>query len=153
MHMEFYYVWCYSFPESLVKRGVSIMSGIQRIILVNNSRLLREMLHSIFGKAEHLQVVREVSDQEEPPAAIEELEAEWLVISLTLDESLPDWVDRYISKHPFTRLLAVSTDCSKVKMKWLESHEENLEDLSLNDLIHILESDPNKLEPLRSSSF
>jgi len=129
------------------------MSGIQRIILVNSSRLLREMLHSVFGKAEHLQVVREVGDQEESPAAIEELEAEWLVISLPLDMGLPDWVDRYISKHPFTRLLAVSTDCSKVKMKWLEAHEENLEDLSLNDLIHILESDPSDLEPLRSSSF
>jgi hypothetical protein len=50
------------------------------------------------------------------------------------------------------RLLAVSSDGSKVKMKWLEPHEENLEDLSLNDLIHILENDPNKLEHLQSPS-
>lgn len=129
------------------------MSDVQRIILVNSSRLLREMLHIIFCKAEHLQVVREVSDQEKLPSAIEELEAEWLVISLPLDEGLPDWVDLYLSKHPFMRLLAVSTDSTKVKMKWLEPHEENLEDLSLDDLIHILENVPNKLELLHSSSF
>jgi hypothetical protein len=129
------------------------MSSVQRIILVNSSRLLREMLHVIFGKTEHLQVVREVSDQEELPSAIEKLEAEWLVISLPFDKGIPNWVDHYISEHPFTRLLAVSTDSSKVKMKWLEPHEENLDDLSLDDLIYILENDPNKLEPLHSSSI
>ncbi len=129
------------------------MSGVQRIILVNSSRLLREMLHVIFGKTEHLQVVREVSDQEELPSAIEEFEAEWLVISLPLDKGVPNWVDQYISKHPFIRFLAVSTDSSKVKMKWLEPHEENLDDLSLNDLIHILENNPDKLGLLHSSSF
>ena len=129
------------------------MSSVQRIILVNSSRLLREMLHVIFCKAEHLQVVREVSDEEELPSAIEGLEAEWLVISLPLDKGLPDWVDHYISEHPLLRLLAVSTDSSTVKMRWLEPHEESLEDLSLNDLIHILENAPNKLESLHSSNF
>jgi hypothetical protein len=129
------------------------MSSVQRIILVNGSRLLREMLHVVFCKDKLLEVVQEVGDQEEQLSAIDGLEAEWLVISVPLGKGIPDWVDRYISKHPFMRLLAVSTDSSKVKMKWLESHEENLEDLSLNDLIHILENDPNGLEPLRSSSF
>ena len=129
------------------------MSSVQRIILVNGSRLLREMLHVVFCKDKLLEVVQEVGDQEEQLSAIDGLEAEWLVISVPLGKGIPDWVDRYISKHPFMRLLAVSTDSSKVKMKWLESHEENLEDLSLNDLIHILENDPNNLEPLRSSSF
>jgi DNA-binding NarL/FixJ family response regulator len=129
------------------------MPNTQRIILVNSSRLLREMLHTVLSKAEHLQVVREVSDQEELPSAIDQLEAEWLVISLPFDRGLPDWVDQYISNHPLMRLLAVSTDSSEVKLKWLESREENLEDLSLNDLLHILENDPNKLVSPRSSSF
>ena len=129
------------------------MSIKQRIILVDGSRLLREMLHVIIYKADHLQVVREVSDQEELPSAVEQLEAEWLVMSLPFEEGIPDWVNHYITNHPFTRFLAVSTDSSKVKMKWVETHEEDLEDLSLNDLIHILESDPNKLALLRSSSF
>lgn len=127
----------------------SIMSHAQRIILVNSSRLLRELLHTVLGKAEHLQVVREVSAQDELPSAIDQLEAEWLVISLPFDKGIPNWVDDYISNHPLMRLLAVSTDSSEVKLKWLESREENLEDLSLNDLIHILKSDRKELVPLR----
>ena len=125
----------------------------QRIILADGSRLLREMLHAVIYKADHLQVVREVSDQEELPSAIEQLKVEWLVMSLPFDKGIPGWVDQYITNHPFTRFLAVSTDSSKVKMKWVEIHEVELEDLSLNDLIHILESDPNKLAHLSPSSF
>ena len=116
------------------------MPTIQRIILVNDSRLLREMLHVVMYKADHLQVVREVDDHEELPSAIEHLEAEWLVMSLSVKEGIPDWVDHYIRIHPSMRFLAVSTDSSKVKMKWLESREEDLDDPSLNDLIHILEN-------------
>jgi len=141
------------FLKVFSREAAAVMSSVQRIILVNSSRLLREMLHVIFCKAEHLQIVREVSDEEDLPSAIEELEAEWLVISLPLDKGLPDWVDHYISKRPFIRLLAVSTDSTTVKMKWLEPHEENVEDLSLDDLIHILENAPHKLEHLHSSSF
>ena len=58
-------------------------------------------------------MVRKVSDQEVPPSAIDELEAEWLIISLPLAKGIPNWVDRYISKHPFIRLLTVSVDDSK----------------------------------------
>jgi hypothetical protein len=72
---------------------------------------------------------------------------------LPIDNGLLDWVDYYISKHPFIRLLAVSTDSAAVKMKWLEPHEENLDDLPLDDLIQILENAPNKLEYLHSASF
>jgi len=38
----------------------------------------------------------------------------------------------------------VSTDGSKIKMKWLETREEDLGDPSLKDLIDILERDPQK---------
>jgi hypothetical protein len=39
--------------------------------------------------------------------------------------------------------MAVATDGSKIKMKWLEVHEQELNGLSLNDLIHILENKPS----------
>ena len=128
------------------------MSIKQRIILVNSSRLLREMLHVVIYKTDHLQLVREFSSYEELPSAIEQLEAEWLIVSLPFDKGIPDWVDHYITNHPLTRLMAVSADSSKVKMKWVETHEEDLGDLSLKDLIHVLESDPNKLASLRPAN-
>jgi hypothetical protein len=128
------------------------MSIKQRIILVDSSRLLREMLHVVIYKTDHLQLVREFSSYEELPSAIEQLEAEWLIVSLPVDKGIPDWVDDYITSHPLTRFMAVSADSSKVKMKWVETHEEDLEDLSLKDLIHVLESDPNKLASPRPSN-
>jgi len=113
----------------------------QRIILANGSRLLREMLNRILLKTEHLDVVQEVTDHENLPYAIEQQEAEWVIISLPDNNPAPEWIDAYMRQHPYVRFLTVSADGSLIKMKWLESHEEDLSDLSLKELINILESD------------
>ena len=120
----------------------------QRIILINGSRLLGDMLHNVIYRADHLETVQEVSSHEELPSAIERSEAEWVVMSLPFDKSIPDWVDRYIAKHPSMRFLAVFIGSGKVRLKWLEVHEEVLEDLSLDDLIHILEGHPQQIQGL-----
>jgi len=116
----------------------------KRIILADGSRLLREMLHRVLYKADNLEVVQEVTNYEDLPSAIEQFDPEWVIMSLPSDHIIPDWVDIYIANRPSIRFLAVSTDGSKIKMKWLEPHEEDLGDLSLKDLIHILERDPQK---------
>lgn len=110
----------------------------QRIILANGSRLLREMLNRILLKSEHLDVVQ-ITDHNNLPSAIEEHEAEWIIVSLPGDNSTPDWIETYMRQHPYVRFLTVSADGSLIKMKWLENHEEDISDLSLPELIHILE--------------
>lgn len=112
----------------------------QRIILANNSRLLREMLSRILLKSDRLEVVQEVDDQTQLPAAIEQENAEWVIVSLPLGASIPGWAHTYLQTHPFTRIMAVSADGSMIKMKWFESHEAEFTDLTLKDLIHILEN-------------
>jgi DNA-binding NarL/FixJ family response regulator len=116
----------------------------KRIILADGSRLLREMLHRVLYKADNLEVVQEVTNYRDLPSAIEQFDPEWVIMSLPSDHVIPDWVDHYIANRPSVRFLAVSTDGSKIKMKWLEPHEEDLGDLSLKDLLHILERDPQK---------
>ena len=111
-----------------------------RIILVDGSRLLIEMLNRVFLKTEHLDVVR-VADHNHLPSAIEEQESEWVIVSLPVDEPEPDWIDTYMRQHPHARFLTMSADGSLIKMKWVESKEEDLSDISLPELIHILESD------------
>ena len=118
----------------------------QRIILINGSRLLGDMLHNIICKADHLEMVQEVSWYEELPAAIESTEAEWVLISLPFDTSFPRWVDDHIATHPYMRFLALFIGSGKVRLKWLRSPEEQLEDPSLDDLIHILEGHPQQLQ-------
>jgi DNA-binding NarL/FixJ family response regulator len=110
----------------------------QRIILANGSRLLREMLNRILIKTVNLKVVQEITNHENLPTAIEKPNAEWIIMSLPVDDNLPEWTDTYMVDHPKVRFMAVANDGSWVKMKWLESHEEELDNLSLKDLIHIL---------------
>ena len=110
----------------------------QRIILANGSRLLHEMLNRILYKTVNLQVVKEIKDHNKLPTAIEKSDAEWVVMSLPVESTMPEWVDNYIIEHPHMRFMAVAQDGSWVKTKWMESHEEELDNLSLKDLIHIL---------------
>lgn len=114
----------------------------QRIVLANGSRLMRDMLRRVFLKSESLEVVWEVSDPRELPAAIEHTNPEWVILSLSFDNGVPAWVDSFMASHPSVRFLALAADGSKIKMKWLEVHEQELNGLSLNELIRILESNP-----------
>ena len=114
----------------------------QRIVLANASRLLRDMLKRIIVKSDELSIVREVVDQKDLPSVIESIHPDWVIISLAFDEYLPAWVDSLIASHPSIRFLALATDGSKVKMKWLELHEQELSGISLPDLIRILENKP-----------
>lgn len=118
--------------------------SVQRIILVNCSRLLSDMLHRVFCKEDHLEMVQEVGSYESLPSAIETSEAEWVIMPLLSDKIIPGWVDHYIAKHPSMRFVAIFLGSNKVTLKWLE-YEEDLEDLSLPGLIQILEAHPQRV--------
>lgn len=110
----------------------------QRVILINAARLLGDMFRTIIYRSDYLELVQEFHVNEELPSAIEKSEAEWVILSLPSNKSIPEWVDKYIAKHPSMRFLVIFPGSSKVKLKNLD-YEEDLEDLSLDDLIHILE--------------
>jgi hypothetical protein len=103
---------------------------------------MRDMLKRVFLKSGSLEVIREVSDPKELPAVIEHTHPEWVILSLAFDNGVPAWVDAFMASHPSVRFLALAADGSKIKLKWLEVHEQELNGLSLNELIHILEGDP-----------
>ena len=118
----------------------------QRIILVYGSRLLADMLHHVICKADHLEIVQEVSWYAELPAAIDGTDADWVLMSLPFDTSFPTWVDDYIATHPYMQFLSIFIGSGKVGLKSLSSPEEQLENLSLNDLFHILEYHPQQIQ-------
>jgi hypothetical protein len=113
----------------------------QRIILISGSRLLGDMLRMIIYRADHLELVQEVNSRDLLPSAIEESEAEWVIMSLPSDTRIPGWVDSFIVNQPAMRFLGIFLGSSKVKLKSLED-EQDLEDLSLDDLFHILRGQP-----------
>jgi hypothetical protein len=113
----------------------------QRVILVNASRLLGDMLRRIIYRSDHLEMVQEVTADTVFPVSIERSEAEWVILSLSSEKSFPGWVDRHITRHPSMRFLAIFPGSNKVRLKGLD-YEEDLEDLSLKDLLTILEGHP-----------
>ena len=113
----------------------------KRVILANGSRLLREMLHRVINKADHLEVVQELHNHEELPSAIERLDPEWVILSTPFNKSAHSWIDTYMTNYPSVRFIFLSPESNTIKMKWQTSYEEDLTNLSLKDFIDILEKD------------
>lgn len=118
----------------------------QRIILISGSRLLGDMLHKVICREDHLEIAQKENSYEELPAAIQNTEAEWVLMTLPFDTSFPHWVNDYLTEHPSTGFMAIIPGSNKVKLKWLGAAEHELEDLSLDDLIQILEGHPQKIQ-------
>jgi DNA-binding NarL/FixJ family response regulator len=113
----------------------------KRVILAHGSRLLREVLQRVIDKADNLEVVQEIPNHEELPAAIERLGPEWVILSLPSRNNGHDWMDACMAEHPSLRFILLSPDNNSIKMRWQVSYEEDLTNLSLKDFIHILEKD------------
>jgi DNA-binding NarL/FixJ family response regulator len=116
----------------------------KRVILANNSRLLREMLHRVLNKTAELEVVQELADQEELPSAIERLDPAWVIVSSERSEHgerTQRWLDARVAEYPAVRFLILSTDYSGLQIKSQLAPEEDLTDVSLQDFIQILERD------------
>ncbi len=113
----------------------------KRVILANNSRLLREMLRHVINKGDNLEVVQELLNQEEIPAAIERFAPAWVIASLPASNGKPGWINDCIADHPSVRFILLSSDNANIKMKWQASDEADLTNLSIKDFIYILEKD------------
>ena len=113
----------------------------KRVILANNSRLLREMLHRVIDKTAQLEVVQELADQENLPSAIERLDPAWVIVSSRHEERAQHWLDARVAEYPAVRFLILSGDYSRLQIKSHAAPEEYLADVSLQDLIQILERD------------
>ena len=109
-----------------------------RIVLANESRLWREMLKRVIEKIPDLRIVGVVTDLAILASVVEQTSAGWVILSLTRDGKIPEMAESLLSVHPSVRILAVATDGSQVKMKWLEPHEDELDDWSLNEMIDVL---------------
>jgi chemotaxis response regulator CheB len=112
----------------------------KRVILANDSRLLREMFHRMIDKATYLEVVQEISNSEELPFAIERFCPEWVILSLPTSNTILNWISSRIEASPTVRFIFLSPN-SSIKMKRQMSDEEDLSNLSLKEFIRILEKD------------
>jgi hypothetical protein len=117
------------------------MRSTKRVILANGSRLLREMLHRAIDKADQLEVVQEIQGWEGLPSALERFSPAWVIIPQSYSDLPGNRIDSCMKQHPSVRFIFVSPNQDNIKMKWQMSFEEEYLNLSLRDLIHILQRD------------
>ena len=117
------------------------MRSTKRVLLADGPRLLREMLHHALDKADQLEVVGEVSSQDELPSSIERYEPAWVLVAASYSRDTHHWTAPFLDEHPSLRFVFVAPNQNYIKMKWQASQEEEFSNLSLRELIDILEQD------------
>lgn len=115
--------------------------SIKRIILANNSRLLLEMFHRVLDKADQLEVVQDLIDDEELPFAVQRFCPDWVIVSLPISDAVREWIGAFIQNDPSVRFIFLSPDNHSIKMKWQMASEADLSNLSLKEFIYLLEKD------------
>lgn len=114
------------------------MPPTQRIVLVDGSRLLRGMLKRAIERDHQLQVVAEVDEINKFPSVIRLADANWIFLILPPREAIPEVINHTLRKHPELRLLVMTTDGSRVRMRWIETHETILDQKNLEEIMAIL---------------
>ena len=115
--------------------------SIKRIVLANSSRLLLEAFQHALDKAERLEVVYEVMDDDQLPFAIQQFCPDWAIVSLPISDSVLDWIGGFVQNDASVRFIFLSPDNHSIKMSWQTPLEEDLSDVSLKQLIYLLEKD------------
>jgi hypothetical protein len=145
LSMEFSPQRCYPYKvndqNETQKESKRFMMYTKRVILADGSRLLREMLHRVINKADHLEVVQEVANLEDLPAAIERFDPEWVIISLPVPNPVRTEINACVEAFPSVRFLFLSPDSNRIKLKWQAVVEEDLTNLTLKDFLGILAKD------------
>ena len=137
-----------------------------RVILAVKTRLLREMLHHAINRSPYVHIVGEVQNGIDLLSMVQRKNAEWVIMSLLPGGKLPETAGILLAARPSVSILGITPDGSRVTMgwkepceetiaegsdgrsielKWVEPHEVDLEDLTLDELIAILqEAAPGK---------
>lgn len=108
---------------------------IRRMVLANNSRLLQDMLIRVFDKAEGLRVVQEQIGLADIQRTIRQMQPDWLVISA---DQPPGVIEALEAQHTGLRIITVSPNGSPIQIWGQKGAEQDLDGLSLGELLTIL---------------
>ena len=118
----------------------------RRAILVDGSRLMRELVRRIIEKSAGFEVVRELSNVQELPAAITDTNVEWVFTIVTSNHEIPEILkNELFFKHPTLRIVGLWVDGSHVKVEWLGRQHKDLTGLTLNEITHLLREELQEL--------
>ena len=111
-----------------------------KIVLANQSKLLREMLSRVLGKLEDFVVVQEIGNPSLLAEVLDQDNIDWVLFSSTHHVGKLEWIDDLIHSHPSVCFADIALDRSQVTFTWLNNPDTKVIDLSLEEFIAILEA-------------
>ena len=111
-----------------------------KVILANDSRLLREMLRRVLGSAPQLAIVAEIDDLHQLEPVLAETDARWIIVSLTLEGEFPGIVKSLLQTYSTTHVLAIAVDGSTVRVLHMEPNEQQVDVFSVEEILSLLQA-------------
>ena len=118
---------------------------VRVVLLANQPRMLREMLHRALLKTPGLQLVFEVEEPDLIARVLDHIDADWLITSLTSEQKLQSTVQQALEQKPSLSIIGVSEDGSHVEVYMPVQNEVrhdrrhySLNNISLANLLSIL---------------
>jgi chemotaxis response regulator CheB len=108
------------------------MSELRTVLLADGSRLLREMLRRVIEKTEGLRVVAEVERTDRLVEEIKEYHPDWLILFQRTLQTMPDVIEHLLQENRDLRIAILSANGDQLRIKWIEYHDETLQDLTWN---------------------
>ncbi len=110
----------------------------RRIVLANESRLLRKMLKCVIDKSSSLEIVGETQQFSEIKRLAEKHNAHWVIVTLSSTGDIPDQINNLLIPDSAISILAISNKGEKAKIRWVDLHEETYIDWSLEEMLTLL---------------
>jgi len=110
-----------------------------RIVLANESRLLREMLKSVIDKSPSLKIVGETQQFPEIKKLVEKHNAHWVIVTLSSTGNIPEQINDLLIPDSAISILAITNKGEKAKIRWVDLHEETYIDWSLEEMLTLLQ--------------
>ena len=119
----------------------------QRAILVNDSRLLRELVKRAIEKNVGFEITRELVDIQELPSVVTETKAEWVFVILSSAEEIPEHLKvELFLKHPTLKIAGFWMDEGRVRVDWLTRVQKELTGITVDELIGFLREELNNIQ-------
>lgn len=100
-----------------LERSFEDDSQTQIIVLANQPRMLREMLHRVLAAAGGEQLIVEIDDPNRIPAILRRIRVDWLILSLPTLLQPPAPLQEAIARAPSLSLLGISKDGAHVQVR------------------------------------
>ena len=114
----------------------------RRAILVDGSRILRDLIRRVLVTKAGFEVVDELSNLEELSSSLARAETEWafLILSPNLEISKRQTVEILV-EHPSMRIILIRMDEGRIEMEWLVRGHKDLTEMTLDEITLVIQKE------------